>query len=274
MNLAELEKDQIDADFRPLISNGSVSLVGDVKSVPVTIPRDTAAKQSLIRGGVLPFSDQSYCGSDVLAWGIKMSVVRAPLHFVQLTSRIVSGKFQIAVRSQLPVAGIDLLLGNDLAGGKVFPSPEVIENPITNVCISDPAGSDSLPLFPVCAVTRAEARKVGDLVDLSDSFMSSSDPTSSLLECEEKAPVSTELQPDVETLTRSVDRKRLIKDQKTDATLSSCFSRVNNPTCDKSVSYLLDEGVLMRSWLWCYARVRVPNCSATAVPFLGLESGS
>lgn len=50
---------------------------------------------------------------------------------------------KIAVRPQLPVAGIDLLLGNDLAGGKVFPSPEVIENPIANVCISDPAGSDS-----------------------------------------------------------------------------------------------------------------------------------
>lgn len=129
---------------------------------------------------------------------------------MQLTSRIVSGKFQIAVRPQLPIAGIDLILGNDLAGGKVFPLPEVIENPIANVCVSDPAGSDSLPLFPLCAVTCAQARKVGDLVDLSDSFMRSSDPTSSFSECKEKAPVSTEIQPNVKTLTLSVDREQLI----------------------------------------------------------------
>lgn len=60
----------------------------------------------------------------------------APLHFIQLTSRIVSGKFKIAVRPQLPLAGIDLILGNDLAGEKVFPSPEVIENPIADLCVS------------------------------------------------------------------------------------------------------------------------------------------
>ena len=56
-----------------------------------------------------------------------MSVV-APLHFVHLTSCFVSGEFKIAVRPQLPIAGVDLILGNDLDGGKVLPSPEVIEN--------------------------------------------------------------------------------------------------------------------------------------------------
>lgn len=79
MNPAEPEKDQIDTDFKPFISCGSVSLVGDVKRVPVTILRDTGAKQSLTHGGVLPFSDQSYCGSHVLARGVTMSIVHCIL---------------------------------------------------------------------------------------------------------------------------------------------------------------------------------------------------
>lgn len=78
--------------------------------------------------------------------------------------------------------------------------------------------------------------------------MSSSDPTSSFSECKEKAPVSAEFQLDNKTLALSGDREELIRAQKTDATLSSCFSLVDNPACDKSVSYLLDEGVLMRHW--------------------------
>ena len=97
-----------------------------------------------------------------------------------------SGKFKIAVRPQLPIAGIDLILGNDLAGGKVFPSPEVIGNPIADLFVSGSVTPGSPPLFPVCAVTRAQARKLGDLVDLSDSFMTTSVSTGSLLDVKER----------------------------------------------------------------------------------------
>lgn len=85
--------------------------------VSTIILQNTGAKQTLICGDVLPFSAESYCGSDVLAWGVKRSVVHAPLHFVHLIFRFVSGKFKLAVRPQLPIAGVDLILRNDLAGG-------------------------------------------------------------------------------------------------------------------------------------------------------------
>ena len=86
---------------------------------------------------MLPFSDRSYCGSDLLLWGIKLSVIRAPRHTVCLSSNLVSGTVQVAVRDQLPIVGVDLILGNDLAGNKVFPSaPEVTENPTADVCVS------------------------------------------------------------------------------------------------------------------------------------------
>lgn len=50
----------VDKDFRLFISQGLVSLDDVEKKVMITILRDTGAKQSLIRGGVLPFSTNSY----------------------------------------------------------------------------------------------------------------------------------------------------------------------------------------------------------------------
>lgn len=82
-------------------------------------------------------------------------------------------------------------------------------------------------------------------MDLSDSFITISDPTGSHSEVKEN--VVVELQPN-ETLTLSVDKEQLINAQKTDATLSPCFSLITGPNCDKSGSYLVDDGVLMRRW--------------------------
>ncbi|KAK2894299.1 hypothetical protein Q8A73_016783 [Channa argus] len=69
--------------------------------------------------------------------------------FCLFSSDFVNGTCKIAVRDQLPIAGIDLILGNDLAGGKVFPSLEVTEIPSTDVCESDPTALNSPPVFPV-----------------------------------------------------------------------------------------------------------------------------
>uniref|UniRef100_A0A3P9C9H1 Peptidase A2 domain-containing protein n=1 Tax=Maylandia zebra TaxID=106582 RepID=A0A3P9C9H1_9CICH len=126
------ENDKVDKEFKPFVSNGFVSLIGEDRRTPVSILRDTGAKQSLIREGVLPFSAQSCCGADVLAWGVRMCVIRVPLHLVQLSSQFLSGEVKLGVRPQLPVAGIDIILGNDLAGGTVFPSPEVVDIPLTD----------------------------------------------------------------------------------------------------------------------------------------------
>lgn len=63
------------------------------------------------------------------------------------------------MRPQLPVAGIDINLGNDLAGCKV----EVFETPVMDTSVSDVAAPNSVPLFPVCAVNHAQACKLRDL---------------------------------------------------------------------------------------------------------------
>uniref|UniRef100_A0A3B4GI21 B-cell receptor CD22 n=1 Tax=Pundamilia nyererei TaxID=303518 RepID=A0A3B4GI21_9CICH len=90
---------------------------------------------------------------------------------VFLQSPLVSGPVTVGVRARLPVQGVTMILGNDLANGKVFPIPEVVENPVDDfVFVSEPA-ADSLPsVFPACIVTRAHKRKYSD-VELSDFFL-------------------------------------------------------------------------------------------------------
>ena len=41
-----------------------------------------------------------------------------------------TGFFTVGVRSCFPINGVDLIMGNDLAGGKVYPVPEVVNIPI------------------------------------------------------------------------------------------------------------------------------------------------
>lgn len=93
--------------------------------------------------------------------------VRAALHRVHLQCPLLSGWFDIAVLPALPVAGIDFLLGNDIAGGQVNPAPVIVDTPIVTEAAT---GSQVSPeVFPAWAVTRTQTKKYG--LDLSDSFL-------------------------------------------------------------------------------------------------------
>ena len=85
-----------------------------------------------------------------------MSALNAPLHMIHLHSPLVSGHVKVAVLPRFPIDGISFILGNDLAGGKVFPLPEVINGPIwvASVCCPTSVSSAvSVPnLFPVCQI--------------------------------------------------------------------------------------------------------------------------
>lgn len=72
-------------------------------------------------------------------------------------------------------------------------------------------------------MTRAQAKKYDDSVNLSDSFMSSGDQNSAPLKCKEKIghSVSIELHPSDESLKMSVGKEQLMREQKSDPT--SCF---------------------------------------------------
>ena len=56
-----------------------------------------------------------------------------PLHQVNLISDLVTGSVVVGYSPTVPIKGISLLLGNDLAGGKVVVDPKVTSKPITLV---------------------------------------------------------------------------------------------------------------------------------------------
>ena len=56
-----------------------------------------------------------------------MGFVPVPLHQIHVKSGIVTGFFTVGVCSCFPVNGIDLIMGNDIAGCRVDPVPEVVK---------------------------------------------------------------------------------------------------------------------------------------------------
>ena len=62
-------------------------------------------------------------GSDALIQGVECSVLNVPLHVVNLNLDCVNAPVIVRVMHSLPVSGVHLLLGNDLAGDKVVINP-------------------------------------------------------------------------------------------------------------------------------------------------------
>lgn len=104
-----------------------------------------------------------------------MQFVLLPLHTIHLESDLVKGQVVVGVASWFPIDGVSLILGNDLAGGKVLLNPEVTAVPISEH--PEELEQTNCEIFPVCVVTRAMSEKQKqDLlhdsdIALADSFM-------------------------------------------------------------------------------------------------------
>ena len=145
--------------YKPFLSEGFVALHEREVPMPIKILRDTGASTLLLVEGVLPLSDQSATGDYVLIHRVELGFVRVPLHKVFFQSDLVSGSVVVGVWPTLPVDRVNLLLGNDLAGDKVMANPCVCSCP-GNSENSENIMQDFPGLFPVCAVTRAMAKRV------------------------------------------------------------------------------------------------------------------
>ncbi|XP_076863849.1 uncharacterized protein LOC143516142 [Brachyhypopomus gauderio] len=88
---------------------------------------------------------------------------------------LVTGRIKVGVRSVLPLKGVDVLLGNDVAGGNVVPTIEVGEE--CDSCQSDGLAVRHPDVFAACVVTRSQERKKQQEgnVALADSFMAQLD---------------------------------------------------------------------------------------------------
>ena len=138
------------AEYAPFIWDGFVSLVGSDVKVPIKILRDTGAYDSYIVDYVLTLLKETDTGDCILSQGMGLTVLSIPLHKMILSCELVQGEVSVGVRSALPIEGVQFILGNGLAGGRVWAdtphSPVVKLSPVD----SQPnSGSDGLHDVPV-----------------------------------------------------------------------------------------------------------------------------
>ena len=82
LNHEVMGQEKVPDVYEPFVSQGTVSFVGSGEENPFTILRDTGASQSLVLESVLPFSDQSDTGTNVLLQGVELGTISVPLHKV------------------------------------------------------------------------------------------------------------------------------------------------------------------------------------------------
>uniref|UniRef100_A0A3B3I2A9 Gypsy retrotransposon integrase-like protein 1 n=1 Tax=Oryzias latipes TaxID=8090 RepID=A0A3B3I2A9_ORYLA len=247
-SLPGMDKPQtLDPCFKPFVSQGFISETGHPDyQQPVTMLRDTGGSQSVIREGILPLTEGSSCKSNAIVQGIGMKYFSAPLHLLHVRSSLVEGFFKVAVLPALPISGVDFILGNDIAGGKVVPAPEVTENPVVDLGVENP--QPGFEGFPHCVVTRAQTQKYG--LDLSDSFLagecvSVKGRSSRLPKVSPKSLTSCPT-----TVELPATREEFIAAQKEDTSIKKCHALVLSLTEAEKMktAYFYNDGLLMRRW--------------------------
>ncbi len=150
--------------------------------------------------------------------------------------------------SQLPVEGVDLILGNDLAGGKVFLQPIIVDTPEWLKELSGKA--EQFPsAFPVCVITRAQARNLQDVVDLSDSILASDGgrvETKVFIQPELMLPAGESVHKNHKSLQVGINQLAMF--QKSDPSLNACVTAAvdKDSLPDVGVAFYWDKKVLMR----------------------------
>ena len=261
------ETDSVMEINEPFLSDGFVSLNSDfAQSNPITILRDTGASQSLILADTLPFSEKTSSGTSVLIQGVECGFVNVPLHNIYLSSDLVNGPVAVGIRQTLPLKGVHLLLGNDLAGDKVVVNPLVTEI----LCMDqspNPIEQELPDLYPSCAITRAMAKKAvltenQSDIDLTDSFIGQSFKNEITKYLSHNLP---EHQTDSNDCTSTLDhfpsalneedlgirsKSQLSKEQHKDPEISPLFQKAVSETdlAQDHICIYIKNGILMRKW--------------------------
>ena len=266
-------------DFEPFITGGKIKLK-DGPEKKIVVLRDTGANLSLVLKKALEWSDESYSGEEVNVRGLA-SGVSIPLHYVWLETGFVVGKVKVGVSDELPIDGVDMLLGNDLAGRKVVPELQMIEDPWNEKELeADPDlvgvednGSEEIEeseVFPACVVTRAMTLRERDDDAVEESRNKASlnhadgndgnvDENMDLVQLFNDVHIVNDDVEDVcddvneyEVVSQQnfpVDTDELIKAQGADEKLKELYCEAKrSDVCDGYIGYYVQKGVLMRSW--------------------------
>ncbi|KAK4326191.1 hypothetical protein Pmani_003259 [Petrolisthes manimaculis] len=139
-------------EFESFLADASVKI--NNKVFPVKLYRDTGAFQSVMFN---PTGQKLNPSKYVLVGCVHRCEKPTPLVDVELQFGPFSGVKSVGLLEYQPLPGIDFLLGNDIAGGKIATNPVVSVSPVVES--STRKLEQKFPeTFPVCAVTRSIAR--------------------------------------------------------------------------------------------------------------------
>lgn len=236
--VGEVQPDEVEPAFQPFILVGTVSVTSGEEN-KIKILWDAGVAQTVILADVLPLSNEMSCHAHVLLQGIEMGLLKTPLHNNCLQTDLVTCSVRVGVCEQLPVRGVSMILGNDLAGGKVTPLCEVSQIPELT---DGPA--ELAKVFPECAITRAQSRKCKDMVDLEGTFLTSIKDDRAVLESpirqqEKESRVS-------EKIKIQPTYKQLVLAQQSDESLMKCFVEAQKSSEEVEPRYVLIEEVLVQ----------------------------
>ncbi|KAK3895645.1 hypothetical protein Pcinc_000568 [Petrolisthes cinctipes] len=115
--------------FKDFKSSGEVGLSENGPFDPVTILRDTGAAQSILTKVALPGVEENITKEKVILSDLS-SEQSTELAKVFLKCNLFNKEVKVGIREQkMPISGIQLILGNDLAGSMVVPTPEIVKTP-------------------------------------------------------------------------------------------------------------------------------------------------
>ncbi|XP_069191562.1 uncharacterized protein [Procambarus clarkii] len=260
-------------NFDPYLHSGTLLCISRTWK-PVQLLRDTGASQSLISRRVLTDVSTEDTGEVVLLQGLGGHIQRVPLIKVKLNFSITSGWCTVAVSEQLPISGIDIIVGNDFDKCQVIGTDCPVMYTKPSAVLPQPDADDGV-IYPACVVTRSmgkqnvvspgstkvdvvEARTPSDReveVDLEDTFLAHVDVESEAsakaliysdpdgLEEVAQVPVPCPLAPVVEFQT-------LRKLQSTDPSLPECYAEAANSidTLEESTGCYFKDRCLLRRW--------------------------
>ena len=229
------EKEMAFEMYKKFISEGSV--VVDGKECPVVVLRDTGASQSLLLGKVGECKG-TFLHTYVLIKGVGGEFTSVPMYQVTLRSKVVSGLVSVGVVTSLPVPGVDLILGNDLAGDKVYADPEITTTPAVS---RETEGLQiTIPgIFPACVVTRAQARVETEAEAKEEREAG-----------EAQSSLASVFFADVESSIKTFTRGDLVRAQQGDPSVKKLYDGAitQEEMVNEAEGFYLTNDVLMRKW--------------------------
>ena len=121
------------------------------------IIHDTGATQPIMVSHVLLLYEQMSVDASVLIQEVGIDILRVLLYQIHLQFDLISGPVVVGIKPSLQVNGVSVILGNDLAGGKVQPHLQAVSD--TELVLCSPSAVDGpYATFPVCVMTRAAER--------------------------------------------------------------------------------------------------------------------